>query len=303
MVAAMSSFPALFRDVWLIGWFDVREALRSRRALTLVGLYLFVATLAAYAFVRAVEAVEAKLATLASEAQAGQAAAVVDLARAEGYRRVLEVLTLGDGKQAAYLASLPPMGLFVIVVMLTMIPWLVAMTAADQVAADLHFRTVRFVALRTSRAAFVMGKLFAQVLLVSVVTIAALLPALGLGAHYLKSFDVVATMTFLAQCAPSLLIYAFAFLGLTSLASQLVTTPGRARALTLLLFASLWLLGLKTPALNSALGMAAYLSPWQLKMMLIADEWGQRGLGMALSLSFGLAFATGGYLVFRTRDL
>ena len=61
MVAAMSSIPALLRDVWLIGWFDVREALRSRRALTLVGLYLFVATLAAYAFVRAVEAVEAKL--------------------------------------------------------------------------------------------------------------------------------------------------------------------------------------------------------------------------------------------------
>lgn len=303
MVAPMSPIPALLRDVWLIGWFDVREALRSRRALTLVGLYLFVSTLSAYSFVRAVEAVESKLAALSAEAGAGGAVAMVGLAKSEGYRRILEALTLGDGGQAAYLASLPPMGLFVVMVMLTLSPWLVALTAADQVAADLHFRTVRFVVLRTSRGAFVLGKLWAQVLLVATVTLAALLPALGLGSRYLQSFDAPATLSYLAGMAPALLAYAFAFLGLTSLASQLTTTPGRARALSIGLFAGLWLLGLKTPSLDSPLGVLAYLSPWQIKMSLLAQPWSGRGLAVALSLLAGSAFTGLGYLMFRRRDL
>lgn len=303
MVAAMAAIPELPRDVWLIGWFDVREALRSRRALTLVGLYLFVSTLSAFSFVRAVEAVESKLAALSAEAGGAQAGAVLSLAKSEGYRRVLEVLTLGDGKQAAYLASLPPMGLFVILVMLTMSPWLLALTAADQVAADLHFRTVRFVVLRTSRLAFVLGKLWAQVLLLSVVTVAALVPSLLLGMHYLRSFDAAATLRFLAGMAPALLGYAFAFLGLTSLSSQLSSTPGRARALTLGLFVGLWLLSLKTPSFDSPLGMLAYLSPWQLKMALLTDDWSQRGLSIALCLLSGGAFTGLGYLMFRRRDL
>lgn len=303
MVAPMSSILRLLRDVWLIGWFDVREALRSRRALTLVGLYLFVSTLSAYSFVRAVEAVESKLAALATEAGSGNATMMVGLARSEGYRRILEVLTLGDGKQAAYLAAQPPMGLFVVMVMLTMSPWLVALTAADQVAADLHFRTVRFVALRTSRAAFVLGKLWAQVLLVATVTLAALLPALGLGIRYLQTFDAPVTLAYLAQMAPGLLGYAFAFLGLTSLASQLTTTPGRARALTIGLFAGLWLLSLKTPSPGSALGLLAYLSPWQLKMTILAGEWSERGPAIALALLAGGAFTGLGYLIFRRRDL
>ncbi len=299
----MASLATLFRDVWLIGWFDVRESLRSRRALSLVALYLFVSTLAAYSFVRAVEAVESKLSTLATQASPDQSAVLVGLARSEGYRRILDVLTLGDAKLASYLASLPPIGLFVVVVMLSLIPWLVALTAADQVAADLHFRTVRFVALRTSRGAFVLGKLLAQVLLVATVTVAALLPSLWLGSRYLQSFDVTATLLFLSQSAPALLAYAFAFLGLTSLASQLSGTPGRARALTLFLFFLLWLDGLKTPSLSSPLGLLAYLSPWQLKMLLLSEEWSLRSLAMALALLFGLAFTALGYLIFRRRDL
>lgn len=293
----------LVRDVWLIGWFDLREALRSRRALTLVGLYLFVSTLASYAFVRAVEAVEAKLAALASESGGDKATLLVDLARSEGYRRILEVVALGDGKKAAYLASLPPMGLFVTMVMLTLIPWLLALSAADQVAGDLHFRTVRFVALRTSRGAFVLGKLLSQVLMVAVVTLASFVPALLLGAKYLHSFDVMTTVWFLVSIAPALLLYAFAFLGLTSLSSQLVATPGRARALTLLLFIALWLLGLPTPGTGGVLALVSYLSPWQLKMALLSEEWLPRGAAMAQALAFGAAFTGLGYLAFRRRDL
>lgn len=299
----MASLGTLLRDVWLIGWFDVRESLRSRRALSLVALYLFVSTLSAYAFVRAVQTAESKLAAIAAEASPDQSALVLGLARSEGYRRILETLTLGDSKLASYLASLPPMGLFVTLVMLSMIPWLVALTAADQAAADLHFRTVRFVVLRTHRAAFVLGKLLSQVLLVAVVTGAALLPSLGLGAYYLQSFDGLATLAFLSQVVPSLLAYAFAFLGLTSLASQLSGTPGRARALTLLLFFLLWLAGLTSPSSSTVLGLLAYFSPWQLKMRLIAQEWSLRSLAIGQALAFGFAFTALGYLIFRRRDL
>ena len=53
-------------------------------------------------------------------------------------------------------------------------------------------------------------------------TLAAFVPAIFFGQKDLKSFDASATLLFLVETAPALLAYAFAFLGLTSLASQLV---------------------------------------------------------------------------------
>lgn len=292
----------LLADLWLIGWFDARESLRSRRALTLVGLYLLVATLSSYIFVSAVRAVESQIAAAAKTASVS-AEVALGVARSQGYRQILDLLTFGDSRKAAYLASLPPMGLFVAVAMLTMIPWLVALTAADQVAGDLHLRTVRFVALRASRAAFVLGKLLAQVLLVGAVTALSFVPAVLLGVKYLQSFDLNATLLFLAATAPALLAYAFAFLGLTSLASQLSSTPGRARALTIGLFALLWLAGLPVPGTESVLALVAYLSPWQLKMGFFAPDAAARTGAIGLALAYGAVFTTLGYLAFRRRDL
>ena len=135
------------------------------------------------------------------------------------------------------------------------------------------------------------------------VTIAAFVPAIFFGQKDLKSFDASATLLFLLTTAPALLAYAFAFLGLTSLASQLVGTPGRARALTLGLFALLWLAGLPEPSTQTIVGMLAYLSPWQLKMGFLAPEAGGRNLTLALALGYGALFTGLGYLTFRRRDL
>ncbi len=293
----------LLADLWLIGWFDLRESLRSRRALTLVGLYLLVATLSAYLFVSAVKALESQLAAVTAGAGDATAQMALGLARSEGYHKLLSMFTLGDVHKASYLAGLPPMGLFMVLAMLTLIPWLVALTASDQVAGDLHLRTVRFVALRASRGAFVLGKLLSQVLLIAAVTLAAFVPAIFFGQKDLKSFDASATLLFLVGTAPALLAYAFAFLGLTSLASQLVGTPGRARALTLGLFALLWLAGLPEPSLQSPIGVLAYLSPWQLKMGFLGPEASGRNLTLALALGYGALFTALGYLTFRRRDL
>ena len=129
-----------------------------------------VATLSAYLFVSAVKALESQLAATTGDAGSVAAQMALGLARSEGYRKLLSMFTLGDLQKAGYLAGLPPMGLFMVLAMLTLIPWMVALTASDQVAGDLHLRTVRFVALRASRSAFVLGKLLSQVLLVAAVT-------------------------------------------------------------------------------------------------------------------------------------
>src|SRR5690606_32818184 len=93
------------------------------------------------------------------------AGAAVGIAQDQGYSALLLLVAGGDSLIAAHLATFPPIVLIFAWFSLGFLPWLIALTSYDLIAGDLHLRTVRFVALRTSRGAFVLGKLLSQLLL------------------------------------------------------------------------------------------------------------------------------------------
>jgi ABC-type transport system involved in multi-copper enzyme maturation permease subunit len=290
-----NSFRGFFRDTALIAGFDLRESLRTRRALVLVLLYLLIACAASGVYVQVVREVTAQMKVMAGDEGAAAASALQD----EGYSAMLLFFSGGDGVLAAHLASFPPMVLIFAWTSLAFLPWFIALTSYDQIAGDLHQRTIRYAALRTGRGAFVTGKLLGQAALVAGVAGLGMIPVVLIGAIYLPNFAPVATVTALLSTWPITVVCALGFLGVVSLASQLCKGPGAARAVAVGLLFAVWLLSLQ----SGMWGWLAVLSPWYWKPGLFQPGLVDRLIAVAGCVGLCAGYTALGFLVFRRRDL
>ncbi len=287
--------PSTFvRDAALIAGFDLRESLRTRRALVLVLLYLLIASASSYIYVRTVGAFN-DVAALAE----GQDVAF-DVMQDQGYSAMLLFFAGGDAGLAAHLATYPAMVLIFAWTSLAFLPWFIALTSYDQVAGELHLRTIRYAALRTTRGAFVTGKLLGQAALVAAVAALGMLPVVLIGAIWLPGFPVVPTITALLSTWPITVVCALGFLGVVSLGSQLTRSPGTARAAAVGLLFVVWLLSLQSGPVFDWLGM---LSPWHWKSGLFQPAVADRLVAVAGCLALCVGYTALGFLRFRRRDL
>jgi ABC-type transport system involved in multi-copper enzyme maturation permease subunit len=215
----------LLRDVGLIAGFDLRESLRTRRALVLVLLYLLIAASASGIYVRIVSELEQGVAALPDVSGDPEAAAAMAMVQDQGYHLVLLFFAGGDAELANHLATYPAMVLIFAWISLAFLPWFIALTSYDQIAGDLHLRTIRYAALRTTRGAYVLGKLLGQAALVAGVAGLGMLPVVVIGALYLPGFDIARHPLALLSTWPITVVCALGFLGVVALASQLCRTP------------------------------------------------------------------------------
>ncbi|MBZ5713583.1 ABC transporter permease [Nannocystis pusilla] len=303
-MAASSTF---WRDAWLIAGFDLRESIRTRRALVLALLYLLVASITSYIYVEVVKfAEEATAEVVAGISDTGEkvaAAAAAGAAQGAGYTGLLYVIAGGDQQIAGHLATYPPMVLVFAWLSLGALPWLIALTSYDLVAGDLHLRTVRFVALRASRGAFVLGKLLSQVLLVALIAGLGMLPVLLIGSAYLPRFDVLDSLLALLRAWPILALFAFAVLGPVACASQLVRGPGAARFLAIFFLSVLWIVGVWALFTPAPLSLLRWLTPFAYKTQFFHPDLLHRLMNAAGCIALCAGYAWIGFQVFRRRDL
>ncbi len=290
-------------DIWLITVYDLKESVRSRRIWTIGLLFWVASVLSAWAFIGTMRLIEKGMTMVPGASSLDP----LKLAQNAKFREFLKFF-IGDAHKVDYLVTLPPLGLYITGIMLLSIPWIVALTATDLVAGDVQHRTIRYVLLRTARVNFVVGKVLSQTLLLSALTMTSLIPAVGLAVFQLQSFDAISTMVFLAQSTPAMLAYAFGFVGLAALASQLTSSPAKARSLGLFLFVLLWLVGWKTPTLEltslwSIFSWLSYFSPWHAKGYLYEPELARRAIGIGLSIGFGALFTGVGFAHFLRKDV
>lgn len=299
--------PSTLRDAWLIAGFDLRESIRTRRALVLALLYLLVAAITSFIYVQVVKlAQQAASDVIGGIGDAGEkvaAAAAVGAAQDTGYHGLLYVIAGGDAQIAAHLATYPPMVMIFAWFSLGALPWLIALTSYDLVAGDLHLRTVRFVALRTSRGAFVIGKLLSQLLLVALIAGLGMLPVLAIGAAYLPRFDVLDNLLGLLRAWPILALFAFAVLGPVTCASQLVRGPGAARAVAILLLFFMWILSVWAMFAAAPLSLLGLVTPFAYKTHFFHPDLLYRLLNAAGCVALCAGWSWLGFQVFRRRDL
>lgn len=292
----MADPPSSFvRDAVLVAGFDLRESLRTRRAVVLVLLYLLIACAASGIYVQIVREVTSRMDAFGMQAELAETAALQD----EGYRMLLLFFAGGDGVLADHLATYPVMVLIFAWTSLAFLPWFIALTSYDQIAGDLHQRTIRYAALRTTRGAYVSGKLLGQAALLAGVAGLGMLPVFVIGAIYLPDFDALATIVALLSTWPITVVCALGFLGVVSLGSQLCRTPGAARAAALGLLLLIWMLSLQ----SGAWAWLGVLSPWYWKPGLFQPGVLDRLIAALGCLGLCAGYTGLGFLRFRRRDL
>ena len=287
-----------WRDALLIARFELRESLRTRRALALAILFLLVALGLALAYSAAVNETRKVV---------GQQP-LLRGAAGTAYEQLLLWLAGGDRKVARYMADQPPAALFLVKLGTWFVPLLVVLTSAEGIARDISTRAARYTLLRTSRLAFALGKVLGQGLLVAVVLGLSAVLFLGVALSRTPDFDLIGSAFSIVRFAPFIVGHALCFVALAALASLLASSPAGARGLALLFLLCAGLL-LAVPAwvhllgLPRVFGLVAQFSPFAHDGLAWQPGLLARSAGVLVYLSFAAAFFSLGYLRLRSRDV
>lgn len=222
------------RSTLLVAWFDLRESLRSRKALALLVIYLIGAMAATGLFVALLSEVESAVASSLAVAQTDRPGAMTEaLMQSEELLSIISGL-VGDADLARELVSIPPVALFYGWLSLTFVPLLVAFTSAEAISSQLASGAARFVIFRAQRLHWAAGKLGGQTLLMATGIFLGAIGVWIIGYASLTSFQPGLTALWLLKLSGRACIYGFTFLGLTLGISQVTRSINGSRAMALL---------------------------------------------------------------------
>jgi ABC-type transport system involved in multi-copper enzyme maturation permease subunit len=215
---------------------------------------------------------------------------------------------IGDRDVAQSLMSMPPIALLYGFLAFFYTPFFVLLTATPRVAGDVWTGAARFVLFRTSRAAWVLGKLLGQAALVLLAIGLGALGAWCLARIRLEGMDGMAAARGMAIMGFKAWIFSLPFLGLALGISQLVRSPNTANALGFIAWLGTGILAV-TAKRFAGDGLRA---GWDLALMLVPqgyqlDLWRLDLTSMATAtvylLALGAAYTAIGFAVFSRRDM
>lgn len=242
---------SMFKDIWNVATYEVMEAIRSKRVLVLSLLYLGGAVVGSYMFVNILQGIEDVVAdSLAGKGSAEPGAVTEAMLASDDFRSLLGSL-LGDDDIAAEVATLPPLAVFYGWLALAFAPVIVTLTAADTVSGELASGSIRFQLLRVSRAAYSLGKLLGQSLLMVSSIFLGGAAVLAVGAANLPNIDLAETGIWILRLSARACVFGFAYVGLVVGVSHTTRSVPLARGLSLV---ALMAMG----ALSMVLGFAFF---------------------------------------------
>ncbi len=221
------------RDAWIVAAFDLGESLRSRKVLVLLALYVAGAVAATILFTEVLQEIEEQLAETLLVARTDTPGSLTQaVMESPELLRVLSGL-LRDEELAAELVRVPPIALLYGWVALTFGPIFVVLTSSDSIASEIASGSVRFALFRTDRAAWALGKLLGQALMLAASVALGGVAAWITGWARLASFAPIDTALGMVRYAGTSYVFAFTHLGLALGVSQLTRSVPWSRALGL----------------------------------------------------------------------
>ncbi len=297
----------ILRDAWLVASFDLRESLRSRRAIALLLLYAAGAVAASMLFLRILHNAELRLADTLHVPRTDRPGAMTEGLLASDAAVDLLGSLLDDRSLARSLVRVPVIALFYGWLAFFVMPLFAVLASADAIAGEVASGASRYALVRTDRLGWTLGKAGGQAALLAFGIAIGAIASFIVGWAMLSGFAPIPAAYWLAAFSFRAWLFGLAYLGIALGISQLVRSPHVARVLALLSLVALaalrWLvnepLHEHSPAVAS---LIASLLPGEHAIDFFRPDFLARLPAMVLLPAIGICCFAVGHLRFARRD-
>jgi len=298
----------LLRQFLIVTRHEIVDAFRSKRAITLILLYLLGAIAACNLFVYSLHKIENELVEamgLVPYDEAGGATRV--LWKSQHFRNMLTGL-VGDGDLTAQLLSIPPLAIFFGWVALSFTPLLVILMSTSRIAEEVGTSSARFVLFRTTRGTWCCGKFAGQAVLLLSALLLSAVAAWIVGIIRMPSFDPVHSFTAIMFYGLKAWVYSLSYLGLALGVSQLSRSPVIATGIGLVMMTILTVVAALSNHWRGfgwfrILDITHALTPRGNHMALWHPDLAHLVPGLIILPALGFLYFSIGHLFFARRDL
>ena len=292
------------RRVWQAGLFELFGALRSRRAVVVLSLYLVSSVLCMNGSISVLGKMEGQLAEVfrLETAENGKSGVISKtLWQSEQFQRMVRHV-VGDSLVYGDICGRHPAELIYAWLTFLLVPLLTVLVAAHRVADDIRSGAVRYMITRVTRFEWSLGKYLGLAFLMATGLAAGALAAWGVAAFRLSGADVPALLPAMLGWSAKAWVLSLAWLGLALGISHVARTGATATSLGIFALvawkAAAWSLatfGDRISALARLFPSAVDDALWRTSISPVAAA----SLWLAL---LGLFYLTCGYAMFARRD-
>jgi ABC-2 type transport system permease protein len=297
---------------------EIGRALKGGRVIVLLILFLLFTGLA----LTIVGSINHQLNSQVDQAvAAGQIDAAAAAKQAiEGRKKFLSTFFTDDDRLLDFLSAMP-LVLFV-VFKLTMVftPLFIALMSFDQISGEIGPKSIRYLVVRVKRSSILIGKFAAQATLASGLLVLSTVLMVVVAKVLNADFTVSAAILVGLKLCAVLVVFAMAYLGLSSLCSAVTKQSGVSLVLNVILLFVIWSMAfignlVRLPGEEAAFGSLAslkteswvgymrYGSVWNFGQDLLHPEPARFLSAAMVHLGFALLFLGLAHMALRRRDL
>ena len=229
----MSGF---FGRLGRVALFELRGALRSRRALVMALLFVAIESLVMYGTISAFAAMEREVLSALRLPPAPEPCSVTTtLWKSQPFLRIVRH-AVGDSLVFADLVGRHPVALAYALFLFQIAPILTLVSSASRIAEDCASGAARYWLVRVTRTEWTLGKFFGEAMLLAFALLVGALTAWGVAIFRLPGGTALPLLPDLVDWSARAWLYAFGWLGIFMGVSHIARSGGKALALAILAF-------------------------------------------------------------------
>ncbi|MCX7819212.1 MAG: ABC transporter permease subunit [Kiritimatiellae bacterium] len=296
------------RALAVVTGYEFLEALRSRRALMVLILYVAMGVLTTNSSINVLQKVEEELSgALQLDAPAVAGSVSASIWKSDRFRRMV-ARAVGEDSLVNDLIGTPPIVLIYGGLAFFYTPLLVVLIASTRVSEELGSGSARYPLQRTSRLAWSLGKWLGQSVLVGLALLAGGLGAWLVATVRMAATEGVAVIVGMTLTAMRTWVYSLVYVGLATAVSHCLRSAGRATAVAMLGALALSVLSWMCdrwagPGGRELWHLVRWLTPQHQRLNLWRLDPAYWMVAVVHLVALSLAYFSAGYAMFRRRDL
>lgn len=293
-----------FRRVWQAGLFELFGALRTRRAVVVLALYLASSLLCMNGAITVLGKMESQLAEVLhiQTAESGKSGVISKtLWQSDQFQRMVRH-AVGDSLVYDDIRGKHPAELLYAWFAFLFVPLLTMLIAANRVADDLHSGAVRYMITRVTRLEWSLGKYIGTALLLAAGLVVGALAAWGVAAFRLSGADLPALLPSMLGWSAKAWALSLAWLGLALGISHIAKTGAKATALGVFALIAWSAASVSLSRFGGRFAVLVLLFPSSAEDALWRASVAPVARASLWLVFLGLLYLTAGYAFFARRD-